>query len=780
MPASAKRPRIQLRVWPLLISAFALLSLMPFTSLAQERVAAEQEVPVSVISSADGCQATEGILWAEPLDLMQAEGEAPPAVFGREISLPWRGELNLASQTRWRVAVDVEGCWAAAKDLPMEAAAAALEFLLIPAGKLTGTLHSPTEASGPEEITLRFESTLEPPGEAEKRQVVVPRAMEHCSVTDARWTCVVPATTLDGRIVAEEFVPFYFWGAAVAPHEIVDLGSLDLEGGASLAGWIEWVDPPEDVKATQLTLARQRSGWQGDPRERKRLQDMSLSVSPTERGFFQFKGMAPGGYVLTAESPNASSVRLEVNFRRAEETFLDTPVALNPPATLEVFLDPPMTPAAQVWIVSLSRLEATSTLEVLRESASSPAGDWQGTGLQPGNHLLQISDAAGSTWVERWLEIAPGMRPVFIKIPLVEVAGTLSLGEEPFQATLTFGTTQGVEQIQMTAGEDGKFTGYLPHDGLWPVDLVFEDDQFINQTLEPVEVRKRPGQRVAHIEISLPGTRLSGEVVADGKPVPEARLAILRDGETKRRDAILLADEEGKFELRGMSPGMLLVQAYRDNLTSDWVQVDLQEGVDGFHLRLELDEKVEVSGLVRSPFGAVPSALVAAWPTMANGSFEFLARATTGVDGTFTLRLAKGTAYVDLVVIAPGFAHRLLRVPVSQDQAAPLMIEVESEVGTLVLSNPESDSPVLPTFTSVLHHGQAMIPVNLLLSILFPKRKVVPQAEGIGLLGMAPGEYRLCESAGTPCGGGVLAPAGELFLQTTRSSAPSVSRGESR
>jgi hypothetical protein len=265
--------------------------------------------------------------------------------------------------------------------------------------------------------------------------------------------------------------------------------------------------------------------------------------------------------------------------------------------------------------------------------------------------------------------------------------------------------------------------------------------------------------------------------VADGKPVPEARLSILRDGETKRRDAILLADEEGKFELRGMAPGRLLVQAYRRNLTSDWVNVDLQEGLDGFHLRLELHEKIEISGLVVSPFGAVPSALVAAWPTMADGSFTFLSRATTQVDGTFTLKLSKGTALIDLVVIAPGFAHRLLRVPVSQEKAAPLIIEVESESGTLVLSNPVGDSPLLPTFTSVLHHGQAMIPVNLLLGLLFPKRMVVPQAEGIGLLGMAPGEYRLCESSGAPCGGGVLTPAGELFLKTTT---PSENLGENK
>ena len=45
---------------------------------------------------------------------------------------------------------------------------------------------------------------------------------------------------------------------------------------------------------------------------------------------------------------------------------------------------------------------------------------------------------------------------------MVEIEGRLPLGDEPIQAQLAFGSSQGAKQIRLSTDKEGRFEGYLP------------------------------------------------------------------------------------------------------------------------------------------------------------------------------------------------------------------------------------------------------------------------------------------------------------------------------
>ncbi len=663
------------------------------------------------------------------------------------------------------MSVQADGYWAA--DVMLQPGGDAVQLELLPTGIVTGGVQSlPGEA-----MPALVEVLIESPATA-STSPKIRRTVFRCPVTDGRWSCEVPGGLVDVRLAVEGFVPRYLWDAELPPKQTTDLGTLKLERGASLAGWITWPRTAEGDEAASVVLERQVSGWQGNPAERRRLEARKLRVKANERGFFQLKGIPLGGYVLTAEKPGLSPATVfDLAIEETRESFLENPIVLRPPTNLKLQIEPPHDPLGRAWTVALRQLMPGSTvLQTRKTSAASLAGVWQQSILETGNYLHEVQDAKASTWVERWINVEPGMTPLFVEIPLVAIEGSFTMGDEPLAAKLTFGSTQGMEQIQIVSGEDGRFEGFLPHEGLWPVDVELEGEgDVVAQALEPVEVRKRPGRRVAVVDISLPDTVLPGEVVADGQPVPGAKLAILRDGEENRRDAILRADEEGKFELRGLSPGTLLVHAYHRGSSTPWLRVELQEGLEHPPLRLELRQEVELSGLVLSSAGGVPGGEVVASPTMADGSFVMVERALTGFDGSFTLRLPESTVTADLIVTAPGYASQMLRIPLSSEKPPTVTVYVETEGGVLVLDEPLTERTITASSDSVIRYNGAELPLKLLVSVLFPKMKIRARDGYLALIDMAPGEYLLCNIVGG-CDSGLLNHHGELALR--RSSQP--------
>ncbi len=543
-----------------------------------------------------------------------------------------------------------------------------------------------------------------------------------------------------------------------------------------MAGWVvleALVEPEEgdpDDAAPKVILERQISGWQGDPSEKRRMELRRLEAPVDPRGFFQLVGVEPGGFRLRAEKEGyVPQVRHDLKVVAGEELLLDEPLSLYPPVDLEVVVSPPTQPDGEPWQLELSTLEPGTTVLHQVAAAQVPvSGTWQGKVETFGNHKLVLLDAREQPWAERWLDVGPGLRPTFVDIPLVEIEGYIRLGGEPLAARLVFGSTQGARQVTFVTDDEGRFDGFLPHEGRWPVDLVAQEGPMLHQALSEVEVKRRPGKRVVKLGIELPATGLLGEVVKGGAPVPNAKLVILREHEGQRqREGIAAADEDGKFALRGVKPGILWLHAYRGKASSLWTRVDVVEGMEPAQVQIELEDKIELSGLVLSPDGEVPGADMRAIPAAPKGDFGLIAEGRSKFDGSFSLTLSPRVTAVDLVVTAPGYARQLLHLPLQAEGPNQAMVRVERESGTLVFKAPpvvtESNRRKVES-SSILYYNGTAIPLSYLLKLSGVQGRLAVRQAGLGLTEMPLGEYRLCDTEGTVCQTGYLAPQGELVL----------------
>ena len=106
----------------------------------------------------------------------------------------------------------------------------------------------------------------------------------------------------------------------------------------------------------------------------------------------------------------------------------------------------------------------------------------------------------GSGRSVRW----PGTSPCWeIRLPLVEVRGRVTLGDEPIAATFWFGGAYGERRIRFEPDAEGRFEGLLPEEGLWPVHLV-SGAESLRLPLKPVEVKVSQGKSFAEVEIRVP------------------------------------------------------------------------------------------------------------------------------------------------------------------------------------------------------------------------------------------------------------------------------------
>jgi len=341
----------------------------------------------------------------------------------------------------------------------------------------------------------------------------------------------------------------------------------------------------------------------------------------------------------------------------------------------------------------------------------------------------------------------------------IRVEGVATRGGRPLETTLRFGV-RGLPSLFFESDENGRFIGYLPHEGSWPVE-VSDPRSHMKIRLRPVEVETGPGGQTAEVEVEIPDTRLSGRVTdAEGRPVPRAMVSLVNLGldlEPAARSSHLASDRKGEFEAWGMVSGDFLVTAQTNDGASASTSITLEEGSDPGPVELTVREWLRISGRVVSSSGPVPGARIRAKSLVPGSSSSKVEDALSGVDGRFELKLASGSEAVELAVLPPGFAARFLRLPVAPDQS--LEIRVEQLGGTVVVSLPESDE-TQPWAQPFLHHDGGRIPVSWLASSWGRPHS----GEGRIALGlMEPGDYQLC--VGERCAEGFLVPAGELLLE---------------
>lgn len=494
----------------------------------------------------------------------------------------------------------------------------------------------------------------------------------------------------------------------------------------------------------------------------KRLADMAVETQPNERGFFQFADVKPGIYSLRAEHKDfAPAEESPIVVRAGLETELSRPLTLRPLAVLTVQVDPPLDPFDRPWRLQLDG-------ETPSENASHPgladeSGAWHQRGLLPGRWHLSILGEKEGIWAHQRIDIDGTDQFVAVEVEAIAVEGRALQGKEPFLGTLWFGGTRGARRVRFDPDENGKFFGLLPSEGEWEVQVGDPGAGLDRLTLEPVTVRRRPGQSKARIEIHVPDTRLEGRVVDENGKGVAAKLTLIAD----RHPSLARTEKDGRFHLRGLPEGVVSVQAETDELASEAQQISLEDGHFTPEVTLVVRGRTRIRGVVRSANGPLAGAEIYIWPALPLGGMVAVERAITNPDGSFEVVISGGAKTVDTAISAPGYGISVSRQSVPSK--GPLVLDLETAAGQLELQlSPEGKG--VPQDVLLVHRG-AFVPAAL----LSRWGEVDRETRRLIFSGVEAGEWTLCDrfaatrdnGASGHCAQGVLYPGGQLALQSS-------------
>lgn len=582
-----------------------------------------------------------------------------------------------------------------------------------------------------------------------------------CSVAQRRWQCALPVATQDLKLDLDGFVPRYFWDLAVDPAQAVDLGTVALIKGSSIAGWVEAADRRADLSAVTVSARPRQLAWRGDPGSAETLRFRDATAAVSRQGFFQVVGLEPAAYSLVVEAPGGLGARIDdVAVGSDEEQTLDDPLVLEPGRSLDLVLSPATDERGLPWTVVLMRYEPrTNYLTTLKRDLAGPDGTWGATDLTAIGYRIEVLDSRGSSWQAVDVDLGVATSPLLLELGKVRVVGRVVKGTEALPSEVVFGSLSGRPQVRIATDERGRFDGSLPRRGRWSVDVVLEEPEMFVRA-PPVVVEPAPGKSFAEVEVSVPDTTIRGRVEdRDGRGV-EAWVYVQRANGEERRLANAQSGEDGDFEIVGLPAGPFHIAARRGADVSPWQQRSLREGEAPPEVVLTLMAKTEITGRVLSAYGGVAGAAVVAVAASASAVLDWPAEATTGADGSFSLEVAGEPQVIDVAVVAAGLGLRLARITLSPERRFD--IAVHPGTGTIVLRDPE-------TFTSFVHHNGSAVSM-LAVRDLFLRTGHLAAFVGGGLAfqGLAPGRWAFCPgrlAADPPCVEAMVAEGEVVILE---------------
>jgi hypothetical protein len=705
------------------------------------------------------------------------------------VTVPGRVTVDLPAGQPVTAELAAAGLWLPAQVVTAGAAGAAarlepwrtavIEARLVEAKLTAGRQGTSPPAEVPAELTALFSPT---PG----AKLAVPEAQLRCPVIQGSETpnpktygtvrCELPAAAVDLRLRARGHRTLHFWDLRLAAGETRDLGSLALEAGASLVGWVE--APARGFAYPDVEVHLRPQGATADTRTMGRL---GLSIHPDGRGFFELFGLDPGAYQLEVRHPDYAAWRRgPIPVAAGAETAVGT-VRLSPPVRLQVVIDPPRHPRGTPWEVQLSERSAPGRSATVASGPAGEEGRWGSPPLAPGDYQVTVGDGKGSRWHFEEVTVGEEASTLVIPLPVARVEGTVRLGGEPLAATLHFGGKHGADRVIAKSDESGRFHALLPERPRWTVDVV-EESLGIETRFPAVEPATTPEPGRYRVRLEVPGTALEGTVVdTQDRPVEEAVVSATATGRAlgEGSHTQLTTDEEGRFRVRGFPPGPVQLEAegrVDGRLASSEVTpvtIDEELPVTGLTLVLRLD--LEITGQVVGPQGlGVPGAQVVPLPNGAGGIAGAIREVATDPSGAFRLRLPADIGELLLSVYPPGYGARQYRLAPTPE---PLLLPVDPAAGRLVIHSPDGE-PLSPTRLWVFQdHAMAVVPHLWQWAEAHGARATVEGS--LVFPALAPGRYTVCHGGGrldlgaggrppldasTPCASGELAAGGELVL----------------
>jgi hypothetical protein len=682
-----------------------------------------------------------GILKLQPLSTSAAGLPKPRSI---RIDGDAPAVADLPAGSRWALSIEMPGYWARRESL--EAGLAGTEsshaIALWPTGTIAGAVRmaNPREKPPKRVVVEPLVSPLaarqsDPAGEAR----VCPVDAMH------RFSCELPAHVFDLSLSADGYIPRYRWATEIVAGKRLDVGSIELVRGASVAGWAlaeEGTLSPGRCTARLIPLVAPGGGRLG-----LRIEETAGTATVRKDGFFQLRGVAPGNYLLQVEQPGFAAARaFPIEVWPGAETLVKQPLVLRRPLTLELAIAPPVDWLGKPWrvhVVRFSDFSANLERQPAYDGTASREGRVAVPGQSAGRYLLNVYDSLGnSLFANPQLEVTgPADARREIAIDLITVDGRLTLGSEPLAATIWFGSPRSAPGVKMSADDKGRFQGVLPRAGRWEVDIESGEPEL--HTIRSTQVRPDRAGR-AKVEIALPNVRVFGRVVdEEGKPAAGAQVGMNMEGASD----LVRTDATGAFSSRGLAEGPLVLVANASSpqgkSVSDPATVFLKDGQESGPIELHLRRMRTVAGKVVSPPGPAVGALVAAVPS---GMEQFpVEEARTDLDGSFTLQVPTGAQSAFFYVSAPGDAFRAFAV---QLDGSTVTLAVEADAGTLEVAVPYSRAEIDEQDLSPPWFLQNGIPVPAAFlrswSLGHGEPYADPAYTRLRIGNLAPGNYQVC------------------------------------
>ncbi len=666
--------------------------------------------------------------------------------------------VSLPPGTRWEIRGTLAGFWLEGRTILVGNLSPTTErFAMWPLGRIAGTVRRP-RGTLPQHVVV---TTLAAP--ILRGPTAFPRGLINCPIdSKGAWSCELPATRYDLGVSVEGYVPQYLWGVQVPAGATVALGQYPLERGASVAGWVISPDAPLDPRHSRvgLTFASLTDDLTAADRARRTRREVAISAV----GFFQFSGVAPGLYDLSAAQPGLAETRVGgILVQAATESFLREPLILHKPRVLDLNLEPPVDPFDRPWtlrVIRAGRPGPAFDAETLYDRVAPRSGEVQVAGATPGFYSIDVSDAGGQRVLAERIEILdPESARRTLRVAQVAIEGRVSLGGEPLPAELWFGGRKGRISVPFMTDTEGRFSGLLPDAPTWLVEIEANSPSVhVHREVRIPATRQTDGAK--RIDLKIPANRLSGRVVDErGTPVEGSEVGLVgSDGSQVQRTG-----GEGTFEFRNFEAGPIEVSAsFKRETFSDQVQLTVGEQDEVGPIELHLFPGKKLDFAVRDPGGPIAGALVFA---AVLPSASLLGQTRTDAQGRATFRLPRDLEANILFVGAPGFALRSL--PFEPSETVHDVLLAPESGGRLRLTLPEkarTGELVLEVFVD----GH-LIPLTVLRRWAQTQGIVATSIEDdLTFPSLAPGRYRAClradENRAEPCSEGTLEAGADLNL----------------
>lgn len=738
--------------------AFAAVAILSFCNFAPAEAGTIVPVIVNLI--------THGI--REPIKgtitFRPAMGPAAPLVLSccggtMTVALPPR--------TAWEVIPALHGAWAARQVFAISDAASPLTVSLPvwPVARLSGRFEKPGSSTLPSKLVIAMH---DPPGRVSG--IGFGDEIECPIGSDGRWSCELPAATVDLLLRVNGFIPLQMWGFSIAPGTTRELGILKLRQGASVSGWVHLaVGKLSDGlgRAAIVPLVATGGGAVGS-----RVARPIVEAAVQKNGYFQIVGVPVGQYAVRVTYPGfAAETLIPVRVFGGSETSIRRPIVLRRPISLRISLRPSVDWQGSFWNVVVQHASPFSGGYDTRPIYTGPArdgsvviGDQSG-----GRYTVDVYDSAGNAFRSEEFEVAVATDFTrTIHIDTITVRGTLRMGDEPVEATLWFGGRHGAEHVAMRSGADGQFRGILPRDGGWRVSIETNAKEPFQTS---VDVRASNGE--ARISLTIPSNEVAGNVLdREGQLVAGASVTLI----TPHGSMTTQSGSDGSFRLRGVEPGDVSLAAFLQDAdqtaASDAVIVHVEEKGSVGPVQLVLQPGQRLTGTVRSPHGPVAGAhitIFAAGTDQPRG-----ATADTDLEGHFIVQIPGNAERATVTVRAPGCALRVFDVPLPNHAVVLNVPEAGGELDIAFAANRANAGDLI----ILVFQDDRPVPLNELFLWALSHGTRFPADDGFHLDDMAPAYYSVCtvrprvirqselssQLTGANCISGFLPPFGNLTL----------------